>query len=247
MSDHTLYDTTVPTAGSVALAHQDIIRVKRNGVFENITGDVNNLLDTKTPVTVQREVYGTKGVQSSDIIGYNHVLTFSVEAVRDDTGAIAQPWLVELLKVSGRKGAANKLDAQLFDALDGNLPAIEGSFSVASVKGNTGYADKAVWNFTLTSDGIVDEIVSPVASGGEPVLESALPTDVAVGKNVVVRGYNLSGATSATIGGVEATSITVIDTNIIVLEVPAGAAGSAPIIVTNPVGASTALAYVRGA
>ena len=131
MADHTLYDTTVPSQGSVALAHENILRIKRNGVFENVTGDINNFLPTPTPVTVPREVYGTKGTQSVDKIGDNWVLTFTAEGVRDENGAIVQPWLIELVAAAGRKGAANKVDAQWFDALDDALPAYEGSFAVS--------------------------------------------------------------------------------------------------------------------
>lgn len=243
MSDHTLYDTTAPTAGSVALAHQQIIRVKRNGVFENITGDVNNLLDTPTPVTVPREVYGTKGTQSSDNIAYNHVITFDVEAVRDANGAIAQPWLVPLLVAAKSKGAANKLEAQVFDALDENVPAFEGNFSVAVAPMNTGFADKGGYRFTFTSDGVVRDIVSPIAGTGEPVLESALPTLAAVGDQIVVRGYKLTGTLSATIDSIPVTEFIVVDDNTLVAVIPATVSGSAPISVTNGIGASTALPY----
>jgi len=244
MSDHTLYDTTVPTAGAVALAHESILRAKIGGVFVNITGDVNNLLDTPTGVTVSREVYGTKGQQSSDDIAYNHVITFTAEGVRDNLGNIAQPWLVELIRAATSKSPANKLDFQMFDALDGSLPAFEGTFKVAYVLGNTGFADKRIYNFTLTSDGVVDDIVSPIAGGGEPILESALPAGAAPGDQIVVKGYNLTGTTGATIMAVPVEEFIVVDDNTLVLVVPATVTGSSPIIVTNATGASTALPYM---
>jgi hypothetical protein len=247
MADSTLYDTTVPTAGSVALAHESIIRVKRNGVWENITGDVNNLLDTPTPVVVAREVYGTKGAASSENIAYTHAITFTAEGVRDNTGAIAQAWLAELIKVSARTGAANKVEVQIFDAKDENLPAFQGLFNVAQVPGNTGYADKRVYSITLNSAGVVAQITSPIAGTGIPVLESALPSGKGAGGKVVVRGYKLGTPTAATVGGVTvpANDITAVDANTIVLELPTGSAGSAPIIVTNAAGPSTALPYTR--
>lgn len=243
MSDHTLYDTTVPSEGSVALAHQNILRIKRLGVFENVTGDINNLLPTPTPVTIAREVYGTKGVQSIDKIGDNWVVTFSAEGVRDDDGAIVQPWLIELIAIAGLKGAANKVDIQWFDALDEALPAYEGSFSVSYVPGATGYADKALFNFTLTSNGVIPPITSPIAGTGAPILESATPSGLTVGDLIVVRGYNLDTAVSATIDGVAVAEIRPVDSNVIVLLIPAAVAGSAPIIVTNGVGASAPLPY----
>src|SRR5690554_4191665 len=150
MADHTLYDTTVPSAGSLALAHQKILTVKQNGVFTNITGDINNLAGNPTPITVQREVYGTKGRQSQDIIGYNFAPSFSVEGVRDPVTkqlVPAQAWLVDLLNAAYAEGEDNKREFQWFDALDERLPAFEGKFSVAVADLNTGYADKGGWTF----------------------------------------------------------------------------------------------------
>lgn len=244
MSDPSIYDATVPTEGSVALAHQQIIRVKRLGTFENITGDVNNLLDTPTPVTVKREVYGTKGTDSSDVIGYNHVVTFDVEAVRDANGAIIQPWLKALIKAGKSKGAANKVDAQVFDALDGSLDATEGSYAVGFVPLNTGYADKGGYKFTLTSDGVVRDVPSPVAGDGKPEIES-IPTanGKTTGDQLVIRGYNLDSVTSGTIDGQAIAKITPIDENTLVIVIPATVAGAAPIILTNPAGASVAFNY----
>lgn len=243
-ADHTLYETTKPTEGSVALAHEQILRVKRNGVFENITGDINNLNDVPDPVTVPREVYGTKGSRSSDNIAYNHTITFDVEAVRGPSGAIAQPWLVPLLVAAKSKGAANKLEAQVFDALDENVPAFEGNFSVAVAPLNTGYADKGGYRVTLTSDGVVRDIVSPIAGAGEPVLESASPaTSAAVGDVLVVSGYKLTGTTGITMGGEAVVEFNAYDDNTVAFVVPASVSGSAPIIVTNATGPSSAFPY----
>lgn len=243
MADRTLYDTTIPTVGAVALAHESIVRVKLGGVFVNITGDVNNLLDTPTAVTVSREVYGTKGSQSSDAIAYNHVITFTAEGVRDNTGAIAQPWLVALIKAAASKSPGNKLPFQVFDALDSSLPAFEGSFAVTYVPGNTGFADKRIYNFTLTSDGVVNQITSPIAGNGAPVLESATPTGKTAGDQIVVKGYNLTGTTAITVKAISVLKFTVVDSNTIVVLLPATVTGSSPIIVTTAAGASTALPY----
>ncbi len=246
MSDPSIYDATVPTQGSVALAHQQIIRVKRSGVFENITGDVNNLLDTATPVEVKREVYGTKGSDSSDTIAYNHVITFDVEAVRDENGSIAalQPWLVALLTVAKSKGAAGKIPAQVFDALDPAIPAFEGNFKVAVVPLNTGYADKGGYKFTLTSDGVVQDIPSPVAGDGKPQIESIpTPNGKTVGDQIVIRGYNLDTVTAGTIDSQAISKFTIVDANTIVIVIPATVAGAAPVVLTNPAGTSDPFTY----
>ncbi|SFN66127.1 IPT/TIG domain-containing protein [Mycetocola miduiensis] len=246
MADHSLYNTTTPSAGSLALAHQKILRVKLNGAWVNTTGDINNLAGNPTPIEINREVYGTKGRQSKDVIGYNFAPSFSVEGVRDPVTkkiVAAQAWLVDLIKAAYSEGEDNKREFQWFDALDEDLPAFEGKFSIAVSDLNTGFADKGGWTFTLTNDGVVDRIVSPIAGTGIPILESATPAGQSVGDLIVVRGYGLASAVSATIGGEPVTELRIVDNYAAVIQIPAAVAGSAPIIVTNAAGASLALPY----
>lgn len=246
MVDHTLYETTAPSEGSVALAHQKILRCKQAGAFVNITGDINNLAGNPTPIEVPREVYGTKARQSSDIIGYNFAPSFDVEAVRDPVTkrlVLAQSWLVDLLDAAYSEGAANKREFQWFDAFDERLPALEGKFSVAVTDLNTGFADKGGYTFTLKNDGVVQRITSPIAGTGAPILESAGPAGQTVGDQIVLRGYHLADVTGITIDGQSVTEFVVVDEYTIVLVIPATVAGSAPIIATNPTGASAALPY----
>lgn len=248
MADLTLYETTAPSEGSLALAHQRLIRVKQAGVFVNITGDVNNLALNPTPITVQREVYGTKARTSTDIIGYNFAPTFNVEVVRDPVSkqiVAAQAWFKDLVAAAFSEGAANKREFQLFtDAMDEDMPVFEGSFSVAYSEANTGFADKGVVTFTLANDGVVQELAeSPLAGDGTPILESATPAGQAVGESIVVKGHNLTGVVSATIDGVAVVEITPVDQYTVVLLIPTGVTGPAPIVVTNGAGASDPLAY----
>lgn len=244
MSDPTIYNATAPTDGSLALAHQKIIRFKISGVFTNITGDVNNLKLNPTPITQAREVYGNKARPDSDIIGYTFAPTFDVEAVRDPvTKAVAQAWLVELLNRAYQTGADNVGEFQIFDGLDEDLPAFEGSFTIAVTEGTAGYADKAVYSFTLNSKGVVDQITSPIAGSGVPILESATPAGKTTGDVIVIRGYNLGSTVSATIDAQTVLKFVVVDDYSITILIPATVTGSAPIIVTNSVGASTSLPY----
>lgn len=248
MSDTTLYDTMAPSVGSVALAHQRLIRVKQAGVFINITGDINNLALNPSPITVQREVYGTKSRTSQDILGYNYAPTFDVEVVRDPVTkqiVASQAWFKDLVNAAFSEGGANKRDFQLFtDALDEDMPCFEGSFSVAYAEGNTGFADKGVVRFTLANDGVVPRVEpSPLAGTGEPILESASPAGAAVGDLIKVRGYKLGSMVSATIDGQTVLKRIVIDDYEVALLVPTGVTGAAPIVITNSVGASNALAY----
>ena len=247
MSDTTLYDTTAPSEGSLALAHEQLIRLNLGGTFINITGDVNNLNLNPTKIPVNREVYGTKGRPSEQIIGYSYAPTFDVEVVRDPVTkqiVAAQAWFKDLVKAAFSTGAENLRRFQIFtDALDEDMPVVEGSFSVAYARANAGYADKGVVTFTLTSDGVVPQIPSPLAGDGAPILESASPAGQTVGDQVVVRGYKLSTTTGVTIDAATVTEFIAVDDYTLVVVIPATVAGSAPIIVTNAVGASAPLAY----
>lgn len=83
-----------------------------------------------------------------------------------------------------------------------------------------------------------------------PTLVSATPSAVAVGGLVQIIGTGFEGVTGATgvkFGGTNATSYVVIDDSHINAIMPAGSAGSAPVIVTSTGGASDPLAYTRGA
>lgn len=238
-----IFDATAQSAGTIALAHEKILRAKIGGVFVNITGDANNVAGVPTPVPVTRENYGNKGLPSSSKLGDSWVITWDVEAVRNDSGLIVQAWLVSLLNVAKATGAANKIELQLFDGKDEALGAIQGTFSLSRTDLSTGYADKGGYQFTATSDGVVADVASPVAGTGVPILESATPTLATVGDLLVVRGYNLTGTVSATIDTISVAEFSVVDDYTLVILIPATVAGSAPIIVTNAIGASTALPY----
>lgn len=247
MGDTTLYDTMAPSKGSLALAHERLIRLKMGGVFINITGDVNNLALNPSKIAVGREVYGQKARTGEDIIGYNYAPTFNVEVVRDPVTkqvVAAQAWFKDLVKAAFSTGEENKREFQLFtDAFDEDMPVVEGTFSVAYSEANTGFADKGVVTFTLANDGVVAEIPSPLATSGVPILESASPAGLTVGDLIVVRGYKLGSIVSATMDGAAVSEFTPVDDYTIVLTIPATVSGAAPIVVTNSVGASTALPY----
>lgn len=81
-----------------------------------------------------------------------------------------------------------------------------------------------------------------------PTLASALPSGAAAGALVKIVGTKFTGVTGPTgvkFGAVNASFYSVDDDNTIYAVLPAGAAGSAPVTVTNGTGTSSALAYTR--
>lgn len=83
-------------------------------------------------------------------------------------------------------------------------------------------------------------------TGAAPVITAATPSGAAAGDTVTVTGTGFTGATNVTIGGVAGTSLTVVSATSLTFVVPAGSAGSAPIVVTTASGASNSFAYTRG-
>lgn len=249
MGDPTLYNTMTPSAGSVTLAHERVIRLKLSGVFVNMTADINNLALNPTPITVPREVYGNRAKGSEDVIGYNFAPSFDVEVVRDPVTkqiVAAQAWVLDLMKAAYATGELNKRTIQIItDAFDERFPAFEGKFSVTVAEGATGYADKGILRFTLKNSGDTAILaVSPIAGTGVPVIETVTPTAQAAGSLIVVRGYGLGTTVSATVKAVAVTELRIVDANQLVIRIPTGTtAGAAPVIITNDKGASTAYAY----
>lgn len=81
-----------------------------------------------------------------------------------------------------------------------------------------------------------------------PTVTAVTPSGAAAGAMVKIVGTQFIGAVAVTgvkFGGVNATSFIVDDAFTIYATLPAGSAGSAPVIVTNATGASTAFAYTR--
>lgn len=247
MGDTTLYDTTAPSAGSVALAHERLIRQKIDGMFRNITGDVNNLSLNPAPVTVQREVYGQKGAQSTNVLNRNYAPSFDVEVVRDPVTkriVAAQDWVLDLVRAAYANGDDNKRDFQIFtDAMDERMPVLEGRYSVTVSEGSTGYADKGVLSFTLNNDGNIKQIDSPLAGTGAPTLESVSPAGQAAGEQVVIRGYYLSDVTEITFDGTAVTDFSIVDAYSVVAVIPEAVTGTVDVVVTNAAGASDPTSY----
>jgi hypothetical protein len=73
-----------------------------------------------------------------------------------------------------------------------------------------------------------------------PVITSCMPSNGSAAGNtfVTVWGENFIEVTSVTFGGVEALSIEPVDTGTLNVRTPGGAAGPAPIVVTNPIAPS---------
>lgn len=80
-----------------------------------------------------------------------------------------------------------------------------------------------------------------------PAVTAATPSGAIEGATVTVTGTNFTGASAVTMGGVAAAYTVAAGGTTVYVTVPAGTAGSAPIVVTTASGASNSFAYTRGA
>lgn len=133
---------------------------------------------------------------------------------------------------------------------NGAPEAYQGVALVSWEPSKTGVADLDEVTVTLTGTGELDEIENPATPSSDPVISSVTPTGAASGTAVAIYGTGFNGVTGAgsvTFGGVNAESYSVQSDGLILAVLPTGAAGAAPVIVTNAVGASQAFGYTRAA
>jgi subtilisin family serine protease len=153
-------------------------------------------------------------------------------------------------------GFASTAGGTLITLTGGNLSGATG----VNFGGTFGSSVTAVSNSTVTClappRGPGDAQVTVIGPGGTsnalaftflppPALISINPNagPASGGSTAVLMGTWLTGATSVTFGGVPATSYTVDTPNQITAVIPAGAAGSAPVVVTTPGGSGGGVSF----
>lgn len=107
---------------------------------------------------------------------------------------------------------------------------------------------EAVTSTLQVTDGTLTlNFANPGTAATVPLVLSATPSGQSAAKPLTLTGQSFLGTTGITVGGVAvaAGAFTVQSDNLIVLVMPAGSAGSAPIIVTNAVGAGASFPYTR--
>jgi len=147
----------------------------------------------------------------------------------------------------GQFGDGGELYVRWYET-DGGSYAKTGRAVVTIVRSKTGEPDLSEITATFDGDGAATTISNPYSVSIAPVLLSATPSGAGAGGLVTISGQHFTGTVPTTgvkFGGVNATSWVVLSDTTIVAVMPAGSAGSAPVIVTNATGASSALPYTR--
>lgn len=166
---------------------------------------------------------------------------------RLSAGGTANPVQQMIEACEGQFGDAGELYVRWYET-DGGAYAKSGRAVVTIVRSKTGEPDLSEITATFDGDGAATTITNPYAAAVAPVLLSATPSGVAAGGQVQITGQHFTGVVATTgvkIGGVNATSWILVSDSTIVAVMPAGTAGSAPIVVTNATGPSNSLPYTR--
>lgn len=148
--------------------------------------------------------------------------------------------------------AADSLDTvhvRWYDRSNANGEAYEGWAIVQWTPASGGPEGLQLVNVVLLGQGARTVIANPTEAAVIPTITAATPTAAATGALVTITGTaftGTSGAAGVKFGATNATNYVVLDNHTIVATMPTGTAGSAPITVTNAVGASAAFAYTRG-
>lgn len=152
------------------------------------------------------------------------------------------------LRSFGQFGDLCRVGVRFYDK-NGGPEAYQGVAIVTWKRAQSGVKNLDAATITFTGTDIpIAPITNPGTAAAAPVVLSATPSGVAAGGLVKITGAGFTGTvvtTGVKFGGVNATSWNVVSDQVIVAVMPAGAAGSAPVVVTNTVGASAAFPYTR--
>lgn len=237
------WDTLEPTVGDPGNAFEYGLDVQIGAAFVNVP-DITALNPAPQPQQRNRSTYAAKGVPKPQTYARGMQVTFNVEVVRDALGQY-QEELQYLLDKSFMLMSDNIVRVRIFDTLGADY-AFEADYTIEHNRPSTGDTDAGFFGFTLTATSTPVKIANP-AEDVSPGIIRATPSGAGENDVVTLHGRNFTGATGVTIGGTAGTNVSVIDDRTLQVTLPAGAAGSAPIVVTSPAGSSTALPYTRAA
>lgn len=207
---------------------------------------LNNLDPSFDPNLEDANDYDSNGWSSQEITMIDWSVNVGMNR-KSDTG-VEDPGQALIRACVGQFGDAARLYVRWYRT-DGIAEAWSGRAIVGVANANTATTDIAAWNVTFTGDGVCSQIANPYSVASVPAITAATPSGVATGGLVTIKGQNFTGTVPTTgvkFGGTNATSWSVVSDSSIVAIMPAGSAGSAPVVVTNATGASASFAYTRG-
>ncbi|UFS59472.1 phage tail tube protein [Subtercola endophyticus] len=231
---------------STALARRYAVDVSSDNTTWLRLAAVTDRNKQVSPNKIDSTTFDSNGWTNTEVTLQSWSLVTKV--LRQPTAGVFDP-AQELCRLTqGTFGDNIRLYVRTYDKFTG-AEAQSGRAIVEWNEDKTGVPDLNSVAITFTGDGALTNLANiTVPAQPLPVLVSASPSGAGLNGLVTVIGQYLTGpvvTTGVKIGGVNATSWNVVSDNAITFQVPAGSAGSAPILVTTAAGASNSLGYNR--
>lgn len=123
----------------------------------------------------------------------------------------------------------------------------DGSFFLTSASGvalavPSGVNEDKIYDFVQNETAVAIPTAGPL-----PTISTVTPSGAAESETVTVVGTGFTGATAVTFDGDPGTNLDVVNDTVLTVDLPAGSAGSVPVVVTTPAGDSSPFSYTRGA
>jgi hypothetical protein len=230
---------------TVALARRFKVDVSTdNATWVPLKG-INDLNPAISNTTVSADDFDTSGFNAIEKTAIGWVLT--IKALRKTISGVFDAGQELVRAAQLQFGDSARVYVRWYDR-NGAAEAFSGKAVVGYSASQTGVDALDEVTITLTGDGVLSSIANPYSATAVPVVSQVTPIGAGVGAAIAIYGSGFTGVTGAThvtVGGVNATSYTVQSDGLITAVMPAGSAGSAPVIVTNTFGASAAFGYTR--
>ncbi|MGD9607402.1 MAG: phage tail tube protein [Leucobacter sp.] len=206
---------------------------------------------TYPAVTEATTTYDDLGAPNDDVTGRGFATAFTIQGNRSLTTGLYLPELEAILAAAKSLGEAAVLDVRWYHKPASGTPnpndAGRALVRIEASRQNTGDAQNEIFAVTMTGKGEFEKIANPFGGWGAtaPEIASITPNGAAAGELVVINGAGLLGVTAVTFDGDAAEDFTSINASSLAAILPVGDAGTVPVVVTSPAGASAPFAYTR--
>lgn len=200
-----------------------------------------------SPNVEETSAYDTTGWKTNEVTMQDWSATASL--FRRQVSGVYDPGQELVRLTQGLFGTAARCGVRWYDK-NGGPEAYSGIALPSIARSNTGVANVEKWTITFNATDIPlnINITNPYSVASIPVITGVTPSGQGAGQAILIAGQYFTGTvvtTGVKIGGTNATSWTVQNDGLITAVLPAGSAGSAPVVVTNATGASVAYPYTR--
>jgi hypothetical protein len=206
---------------------------------------INDLNPPVSPTLVAADDYDSNGWNQFEKTMQSWILT--IKALRKTVAGAFDPGQELVRAAQLQVGDAARVYVRWYDR-NGAPEAFSGRAIVGWAPSKTGVADLDEVTVTLTGDGILSPITNPYSISTVPVITAISPSGKGAGQGVSIYGSGFTGLVSTSgvkFNAVNATDFSFQSDGLITAVLPAGSAGTTPVIVTNATGASIPFNYTR--